>query len=358
MLFYQPAIVCGLVAILLAEQLADGGGTDRARRWRWVALGVAAGVGWWTSAQVLFFVVPAVWWVVTRRAVRSWRDAALAAAGAVAGAAPWVAYNLVNAGRSLRELPEGEGTYVDHVRAQLERGWPMTFGLRRPFDERWIVDGGGVLLALLAVVVVGAVAIAFVRHPALRSPLAGVLLAFPVLHALAPTGSFVGNGRYYVFVVPALAYAVVAALGTLRRAHLATAAVVVVAGALTTATLLDLRDTQLGPDDPGDVVAALAERGIDHVYANYWIAYPLAWADDDLVVSPDQAERRPDWSAQVRDADDVAYVFWLPYGVDAARFDDLAPRLRAQVGVVEELTLGGYRVLVPAANVPPERLAP
>ena len=28
-------------------------------------------------------------------------------------------------------------------------------------------------------------------------------------------------------------------------------------------------------------------------------------------------------------ADDVAYVFWLPYGADAARFDDLAPRLRA-----------------------------
>jgi hypothetical protein len=343
MLFYQPAILLGLGALLLAERLADRVGQPD--HWTWAALGLLLGLGWWTSTQILFFAVPAVYWVIARRAVTSWRPLLLATGGAVLGALPWIVANLTSRGRSLRELPEGDGSYLDHLVAQVERGWPMTFGLRRPFDESWL---GGALTPLLVIAAIGAavaVTVTFVRHAHLRSPLAGVLLAFPLLHALAPTGSFVGNGRYYVFVVPALAYAVVAALSTWRWSVAATIAVLPVVTIVTLSTLLDLRTVQLGPTGLDAVADALAERDVEHVEADYWIAYPLAWADHDLRVAPTNTDRRPAWSAEVVAADVVAHVFWMPYDVDARRYADTIEALRSS-GDTEELVVGDHRVVI------------
>jgi hypothetical protein len=156
MLFYQPTMLLGLGALLLAERLVQrsaerSGSLDR---WSWAGLGLLLGAGWWTSAQILFFAVPAIYWVIARRAVTSWRPVALAVGGAVVGALPWIVANLGSRGRSLRELPDGDGSYLDHLSAQVGRGWPMAVGLRRPFDESWI---GGPLAPLL---VIGAVALA------------------------------------------------------------------------------------------------------------------------------------------------------------------------------------------------------
>lgn len=231
----------------------------------------------------------------------------------------------------------------------------MTVGTRRPFDERWLLPGPSWFLVLAVAAVLVAIAIVFLRVPSLRSPLAGVLPSFAVLHLLAPTGSFVGNGRYYFFVVPGLAYAIVAALTRVRHSHVATSGLLLVAAVVSTGTLLSMRTVQFGPDDPAALLDELSARGIEHVYANYWVAYPLAWADADLVVSPNFTERRPDWSAQVRAADDVAYVFWMPQVDDAERARALAPRLAA-AGIAEEFDVGRYRVIVPSVNVPPEQL--
>ncbi|HEY3484206.1 MAG TPA: glycosyltransferase family 39 protein [Ilumatobacteraceae bacterium] len=349
MLFYQPVIICGLVALLLTERLAE-----RRRHWvEWVAFGVALGLGWWTSAQVAFFAVPAVYWLLTRRAVRSWRDAAAAVGGTVVGALPWLITRV--RGTSGAALPEGDGSYADHLVAQLRRGWPMTFGARRPFDERWLIGGAGWVLALVCIAATVAVVVQFVRHRELRSPLAGVLLTFPLLQALAPTGSFVGNGRYYVFVVPSLAYAVVGSVTVVRRSGVVLAGLIGAAALLTAVALIDLRDVQFGPDHTGDVAAALDDLGVRHIYGDYWVVYPLAWADDDLVVAPDTTDRRADWSAEVRDAPRAAYVFWLPYGVDAARYERLRPLLE-RAGITEEVTVGEYRIIVPATNLAPESL--
>jgi hypothetical protein len=295
---------------------------------------------------------------VRRRTIGSVGEAGALAGGAVAGAMIWLGYNARNGLQSLRDLPPSDGSTTDHVLAQIGRGWPMVVGARRPFDEQWLLPGGGWVLAPLAVAAVAAVGVAFWRHPSLRTPLAGVLLAFPVLQAIAPTGSFVGNGRYYYFVVPSLAYAVVAALTRLRPVWREAAVIALMAGAAvaTGLTLASMRDVQFGPDGLDTVAAALREREIDHVYANYWIGYPLAWADDGLTVTTDHTDRNPRWAAAVRAAPRAAYVFWLPYVDDAERFDRLEPLLR-ELGIVESFDVDGYRVVVPERNVPPERLS-
>ena len=215
MLFYQPVIIAGLGALVLAEQLAEDEVDRRGRAWRWVALGFLLGVGWWASTQVLFFAIPVVVWLVVRRGFRSWRGPVAAVGGFVVGAGPWLVHNLRTEGGSLRDLPGGQGSYVDHLRVQVEAGWPMAVGLRRPFDERWILEGWGWPLAIVAIVAAGAVVVAFARSRRIRSPLALVLVCFPLVHALAPSSYYVGTGRYYLFVMPAIAYAIVAALSTI-----------------------------------------------------------------------------------------------------------------------------------------------
>ena len=355
MLFYQPTMIAGLGAIIAAEQIAEDELSERGRTVRWAILGGLVGVGWWTSTQIVFFAIPALGWIVWKRAVTGWRDPLIGVTAAIVGAAPWLWQNVRTQGSSLRDLPGGRGGYVDHLVAQWERGWPMALGLRRPFDERWVLDGRGWLLAAVGLAVVVGVVWAFVAHRRIRSPLVGVLVVFPFVHALAPSSDYVGTGRYYLYLVPPIAYAVVAALGTLRRSNIWIGATLIVVALSTTATLYGIRETHPGLVSTDALAAALHDRGIERIYSNYWTGYRLVWDDDSFIASPDIFERRPDWSAAVRAAgdDDVAYVFDLTAD---GRADDLTARLREHVGIDEEFDVGQFRVVIPSRNVPPELL--
>ncbi len=356
MLFYQPVIIAGLGALVLAEQLAEDDVDTRGRVWRWIGLGFLLGVGWWASTQVLFFAIPVVVWLVVRRAVHSWSGPMSALGGFVVGASPWLLHNIRTEGGSLRDLPGGQGSYVDHLQVQVEAGWPMSVGLRRPFDERWVLEGWGWPLAIAAIVVAGAVVVAFARHRRIRSPLALVLVCFPLVHALAPSSYYVGTGRYYLFIMPAISYAIVAALSTIGHAHRWVGVVLVGATVMTGWTLHDLREVRPGPLSTEAVADALLERDIEHVYSDYWAGYMLSWENDEIIVSPYIFDRRPDWSAEVRAAADAAYVFDLSSATEQARSTDLIARLTEHVGITEEFDVGPFHVVVPARNVPPELL--
>ena len=69
MLFYQPTIIFGLGAIIAAEQLTEDEPSDRGRTVRWAVLGLLLGRRWWTSTQIVFFAVPAIAWIVLKRAI-------------------------------------------------------------------------------------------------------------------------------------------------------------------------------------------------------------------------------------------------------------------------------------------------
>ncbi len=358
MTFYQPVVIVGLGALVLAEQLAEDDLDQRRRRWRWAILGLALGIGWWSSTQIVFYAVPAVGWIIWHRAIGSWRETIVAAAGFIVGAGPWLLQNLRTGGRSLTGLPGGSGSYFDHLRAQAEIGWPMALGLRRPGDERWVVSSSGfgwVALVVMALVVAGIVW-ALVRSPKIRSPLLGVILVFPLIHALAPSGGFVGTGRYYLFVAPSIAYAIVAVL-SLVRASARTIAVVLIGCTLaTTWTLHQIAEVHPAAALTDQLAAELLDQGIEHVYAGYWTAYLLVWEDERIAASPDEFDRRPDWSLEVRSADRVAYVFNLATAAGQARYEDVTTRLRERAGITDEFDVGTFRAVVPSRNIPPEVL--
>jgi hypothetical protein len=227
--------------------------------------------------------------------------------------------------------------------------------LRRPFDERWAINGAWWLLAAVAIGATVAVVWGIARHRSLWSPLLGVLIVFPVVHALAPSSDYVGTGRYYVYLVPALAYAVVAALTTARRSHLWLGAAMVGAAMLTTTTLYGIRDVHPGLAATDALAEELHERGVIGVYSNYWTSYVLVWDDETFLASPDIFDRRPDWSNAIRAQGDgdAAYVFDLAAD---GRAEDLIARLREHVGISEEFDVGQFRVVIPVTNVPPEAL--
>jgi hypothetical protein len=360
MLFYQPVMIAGLGALIMSEQLAEDHLDQRRRAWRWAVLGLLLGIGWWSSTQIVFYAIPAIAWIVWHRAIDWWRGPATAAACSMVGAAPWLLQNVRTGGRSLTDLPAGTGSYVDHLRAQAEVGWPMALGLRRPFDERWIVSDSGLTAGLVAAgviaLVVVVVALALVRSPHIRSPLLGVIVVFPLIHALAPSGGYVGTGRYYLFVAPSISYAIIAALSTLRASNRWIGFVLVGCTITTTWTLKELAEVHPAAGPSEQLAAELLERGIEHIYTDYWTAYVVVWEDERILASPNAAERRPDWSQEVRAAEDVAYVFNFADGAEQVRYEEIAAQLRHQVGIAEEFDVGSFRVVIPSRNIPPEEL--
>ncbi|MGA1437795.1 MAG: hypothetical protein ACO35F_09975, partial [Ilumatobacteraceae bacterium] len=195
MLFYQPTLILGFVLLLLLH--------PRRSTKRWIVVGFVSGLGWWTSPQILFFAIPA--FAVCGLSCTKLSNLVRTTAGFCVGAAPWIATNLATQLASIRSQPPRSGSFVDHFTTQLSTGWPMAFGLRLPFDEKWIFDFAPLLFTVFAVLFLTAALIAFRTHRRAIAGALGVIPVFIVLQALAPTGSHVGTGRYYIFVVPTIA---------------------------------------------------------------------------------------------------------------------------------------------------------
>lgn len=354
MLFYQPTTILGLGAVLMTQYLLAA---PSGRVWRWAVLGGLLGLGWWTSPQIVFFAVPCL--VALGRGVvdpvtrpTRWAVPLLAAAGVV-GALPWLRANVGAGWPSLDPVPGDGGSYLDHLHAQITRGFPMALGLRVPYTEQWIVSGAGRVFGLSAIVIGVGGLVAAARNRRIVGVLVGGLAVFPLVHALGPTSGFVGTGRYYSFLAPAMA-AVVA--GAVRRPA-ARAIVLVVMMGVTVVGFVGLRDISVASEDTGPLIAELEAQGIRDVYSSFWISYKLTWESaEQVVAAPDAFDRYPPYAARVRASPRVAYVFWIPFDPDAAWRDRVVAGLDADgVGWTEQ-TVGGYSIVVPDRNVPPESL--
>ena len=124
--FYWSTLICGLVMVLFALR-----GLDRpARRLDWFVSGIAAGVGFWQSPQILYFAIPVIIFVAVRlgRAVLS---AWPAVAGAGLGALPWLEVNMRDGFPSLDSPPQAVATtYVERLRVFGDEGVPVALGLQ------------------------------------------------------------------------------------------------------------------------------------------------------------------------------------------------------------------------------------
>lgn len=272
--FYGASVVLGLVLVLAAQRLVERGG----RPLDWAVVGLSAGLGFWTSPTVAYYAVPAGLWLLARRVPLRWSWVAVPPA--VVGALPWLWHNVEQGWASLDRPPQPEQVgYLTGMGRLLWEVLPIAMNLRYPFTASWVAVPA---LAAAAYVAFGVALL--VRRPPLLLALA--LVAFPFIYAAFPGAWFVGEARYAFFATPFLA---LAAAWVVRR-PLPMVAVLGASFALTLAAV-----DQIGPEWPEHVdadLAALRQAGVDHVWADYWFAYRLAFlSEGDLVASPLQSKR-------------------------------------------------------------------
>lgn len=309
--FYGSGLVLGLVVLLLALRLAE-----RPSRRDGILLGLAFGLGWWAAPQVLVLAFPAVGWLAWRR-LELLRQAWLPAGAAVVGALPWLAANVRHDWYSLRGPPAG-GSAFDRLHNLAASTLPSALGLRLPFTLEWV--GGAVAGALLYALLVLAIAATLVRRRHRLGPLVPVLLLFPLFYAAAPYAWLITEPRYLVFVGPVLALVLVACGGTPARA----AAIACALGALSAVGMaqLDRRsppvvlvDGVAMPADVDPLVNALDAHGIQHAYADYWIAWRIVFETGERLIAvprghPGTEEGRyPPFYRQVASSPAPGHVF-------------------------------------------------
>lgn len=351
--FYHVGIVAGLAMVLLALRLQR-----RYSALDMAGLGALVGAGLWISPQTIFFSVPVVLWLVVKKP-SILEMAPLGVAAAIAGAFPWLVYNVENDWAALRAQPVSfePSAYLDSVRVFVVEGLPPALGLEYPDGSAWIGSAVGrisfgVLLALFVV--------ALVRLKGPARLLSLVCLTYPLLYALSIRAGSIQHPRYLYFLGPFLALLVARGLTSLRGygvvAGLLAALVLTTAAGTFMRTDHDFVQTAEGvpiPHDFDPLFDYLEERGIEHAYAHYWLSYVVGFesAEEVAVTTYSGGVRHFAADAEVRAATEVAYVFIAGSPSDPAFRDALA----AQGIGYERAQAGRWVIYTPDTNVHPER---
>ncbi len=360
LIFYVPTMVLGLAAMLCALRAAE----HPRRALDWCLLGLFAGAGWWTSPNIMYFVVPIGVWLVAYHWRSLWPRALLTVPFAVLGALPWL-WNDIRYGFDSLELSEGTATggYLDHLGYFFTHALPAALGMRAPFTGAWIVDTGHVALY---VVVLALLVLGVTLGLRARSIAAIGLLACPFIFAFNPVGAnlandLIGNGRYFYFFTPFVALAL-AQLARPVAPALCLAVVLAVSSVWGFAQLYDQRDA-IGGTPPLDAVIRRLERDGHHeVYASFWVALRMTFESDERIVgvATDLGPSFQGYTDRVERSKLPVYVCYLD---PENPFNPLASvRARArQAGItLRETRVGDYLIVVPSKRLlapPPFNLA-
>ncbi len=374
---FRYATLCfGLTALLCCARAQR----QRARLVTFAVLGLAVGLGWWASPEVLYFALPCLillvgWWrraevppMRTRTRILESKAGlvAIAIVGALIGSAPWWYSNLRSGFASLKKSSFPAGGHVDYVGRLgvfFHDTLPMELGVRSVPGGAWTggtVVGVFVLVVLLAIVVLSVIrAVMLVRlQPTNLVPIAlavGVV-TYPFLMAAVSATSYWVDGRYGLYesfmIVPLVAVTLptwtlrtegrrgahVAPTDTThdrersRDVRVAVAGLIVLAVTALTVGTAHAGSVPTAPDrfvqgwsNPNaamtNVVDAMRAQHISDAFASYWTAYDLELVGDGKVtVSPSvvDVDRWPALQEQVKASSDPAWLFFAPSQVAAA----------------------------------------
>jgi hypothetical protein len=346
--FYSSTLVLGLLVALFTLRVVERPRSSA----DWLAMGLAAGAGFWQSPQILYFTVPAAIVLLARLRRAVWPGAAIAAAGFVVGAAPWLKPNLFDDWmRSLdgASLGEPHTTYLHRVHVFADQGVGVVLGLH--VHDHWI---GRPLVPVLAGVALVVALVAVARPPlGRRALLVAVLASYPFLFALFPASWTVGEGRYIVYLVPFVAIGLLYALRT-RVLQIGLLALVL---ALSIVSLRALEDvTVLVPDRPVPrsntaLIDRLDALGVRHAFASYWIAYPVTFETrEHVVVAPVLGTRFTPYDDAVRADPRPAWIL-----LDGSRATRRFERVLRRRGIAyRSVRAGDFVIVLPRARVIPE----
>lgn len=377
MLFYAPTVTLGLTAILLALRLGIADRDGAKGGWRlveWAGLGAALGLGWWTSPNMSYFVLPAAVALLfptgpTGRARRvvvpPWRGMLVGVGATALTALPWLWANLQTP--RLQSLKTAEtfhqtGSYPERVLWFFTHGLPAEMGFREIGTFDWVLGPVGVLAY-----VAGGIALVVAVTRVLRSrsgrsaPPFDVVafLVFPLIMATIPFVKTQGNLRYLFFVAPFLCLLLARLVGS-RRAAAGVLAAAVLVSAVGLARVQVVSEAAGAPhlvgvvDSLDEVIRVLDAEGIDAVHADYWIAYRLAFETDERIVGSPSAGalRYPPYDDRLRTADRAAWIVATGSDQEAAmskKLDELGVGYRV-------IPAGDLSVVLTDRNVQPGEL--
>ena len=329
--FRYVTMICGLLVLLLALRISDrdelahgegrsitpvasADGSALVRGLDWAAFGLFAGIGWWSSPEILYYVLPATvfvaWRLLKRRIALRPSFLALSGVGAIVGALPWLWTNAKSHPHlaSFRgNPPQPDPSYRTHLSNFFGHTLPMMLGLRprlhpTTLTSGWFVsDSHALSTTVIGMVAYIAVLVGIVvwmtvlirRREALL--LVGAAVLVPFLYAISPFAWDWTDGRYGLVADPILsllvASAAYAAFARVGKPRLGVPLVIVAGLALTVSSLVQLAPytrlpvnasrsgllTWHADPNPGIVslAKALESAHIEYVWSSYWLSWEL-----------------------------------------------------------------------------------
>jgi hypothetical protein len=291
--FYASNVVYCALVLLLALRVVERPDYPRSG-----LFGLVLGLAFWQTAQIVPVAAGVIGWTIWKQA-RCVRRLWIAVPFAVLGALPRIIWNAGHNWESLSMPDYGDKTRS--LRLLASPVLPMMVGLRAPFSAELLLPAALtylIYIGLIAVFVYGAFR---ARHRS-SSILYVVASVFPFVYVISPKTVYsLGTPRFIVVLAPVLALL----LAQMATRYLRAAPVLALVCVVSVVTLHRMNDwfrnvpppttqakglgprhvVQWVPRDLGSLVSTLDTLGLDHVYADYWLAYRLDFDTRERIVA-------------------------------------------------------------------------
>jgi 4-amino-4-deoxy-L-arabinose transferase-like glycosyltransferase len=388
---YNEILLLGNLIIIFGHRAIQ----PAARWWSWAGLGLAAGVGWWTSGLIVMYAVPVglmilIVWLKERRHIRHLLPGlALALVYFFIGSAPWWIFDFTHDHAALatylssQQSGEFEGIGIPYVPPQqrliglLVIGLPTLIGMRFPWSPEYFLLPLGALALLIYITSIYRLARADNSlEPYARLLVLLMLLVFVVIF-IASTFGADPTGRYFLPLVLPIGIAFGALVDHLwhqERASvtrvLAAGLVLLIAGyhasgqaaAAQSPTGLTAQFdliSHIPNDHDAEVIEFLEANDLRHGQTNYWVAYRLAFLSGEQLQYNASLPYKADLSYNAADQRYKPYTEATQAAERIAYITTKLPELDAYLqsewqGIMYETTqIGEYHIYYNFSSPPP-----
>lgn len=328
-----------ILAILTIQIIHNGAQSDQ---WGLFLMGLVGGLGFWINLQIVYFLVPSGLLLLISHPL-IWRRRALwrGLTGFILGAMPMWIYNAGHDWATFREMwgagwspvINAETPWMVFSQNFLSKALPLILGGRvrwlnwEDLQPWWLSWSVYLVMAAALLAGVAHVVGALVRRR--FTPITyilGVLAWVTILFTFSKWGRYswggTGDGRYLVSIVPLIGVLwglLVAQLRQRMRAWTVCAVLPTLALSLSSWVVTDpslyfqpthfIYQGKPLPPDLLPLVSWLDERGLDALYTDYWIGYPLMLETRERLAVDTQFDRYPQPKHRVSASRRPAYLF-------------------------------------------------